>query len=81
MCNNSGRRESCFQEKLVEELRETFGDSGRSPTIHDLQKMNYLERVIKETLRIYPTVPLIGRKLSKDFNIGLSRLYCLLSMQ
>ncbi|KDR17054.1 Cytochrome P450 4c3 [Zootermopsis nevadensis] len=56
-------------ERVMAELKEIFGDSGHSPTLHDLQNMNYLEQVIKETLRLFPTVPIIGRKIS-DLNIG-----------
>lgn len=32
--------------------------------------MDYLERVIKETLRIFPVLPVIGRSLDEEIQIG-----------
>ena len=58
-----------FQEKAYKEQESIFQGSDRSPTMTDLNEMKYLERVIKETLRIYPSVPFIGRKINSDFKI------------
>ncbi|KAJ8872981.1 hypothetical protein PR048_026597 [Dryococelus australis] len=57
------------QEKVYAELSEIFQGSQRSPTMKDLNEMKYLERVIKESLRLYPTVPFIQRILKEDINI------------
>lgn len=58
------------QQKCVDELNEIFGDDAddadRVPTMKDIREMRYLEQCIKETLRLYPSVPLIARKLTED---------------
>lgn len=38
----------------------------------DLQHMHYLDQVIEETMRLFPTVPIIGRRLTEDIKIGMS---------
>lgn len=59
-----------IQDKVYNELSDIFGDSERSATTKDLQEMHYLEKVIKETLRMYPSVPYISRMLSQDLELS-----------
>ncbi|XP_072759237.1 cytochrome P450 4C1-like [Anoplolepis gracilipes] len=58
------------QEKIHKELEEVFKDSEKPASIKELSQLKYLERVIKETLRLYPSVPLITRKLAEDVKMG-----------
>ncbi|KAG6458738.1 hypothetical protein O3G_MSEX011035 [Manduca sexta] len=54
------------QDKVYEELREVFGDSNRAVEPDDLAQLKYLDAVVRETLRLYPPVPVITRKVERD---------------
>ncbi|KAI8440043.1 hypothetical protein MSG28_001470 [Choristoneura fumiferana] len=55
------------QRKILEEQMEILGDDlERDPTFSELQQMKYLECVIKESLRLYPSVPIIERLITRD---------------
>ncbi|XP_075980701.1 cytochrome P450 4C1-like [Anticarsia gemmatalis] len=62
------------QEKVFTELKNIFGDSKRPPNKDDLSKMEYLERVIKEAMRLYTVVPIIGRKTDKKIKLSTCTL-------
>ncbi len=48
------------EQRLVAELEDVLGD--RSPTMDDLSDLTYTERVVKESMRLYPPVPGIVRE-------------------
>ncbi|MCM3761955.1 cytochrome P450 [Alkalihalobacillus oceani] len=57
-----------IEEKLYQEVSRVVGD--RPATLADLSKLSYTENVIKETLRIQPTVWLISRYAEQDVTLG-----------
>lgn len=60
-----------IQENVYQELYSIFSrDINRSINMEDLKNMKYLERVIKEALRLYPSVPYILRRNSEELKIG-----------
>ncbi len=55
---------------MTEELDLIFVDSDRPVTAQDLTELKYLECCIKETLRLYPSIPLFSRRLTEDVQAG-----------
>ncbi|KAF5897410.1 cytochrome P450 4V2-like, partial [Clarias magur] len=58
------------QRKVQQELDEVFGDSDRPISTEDLKNLRYLECVIKEALRIFPSVPFFARTICEDTKIN-----------
>uniref|UniRef100_A0A8C9SE37 aromatase n=1 Tax=Scleropages formosus TaxID=113540 RepID=A0A8C9SE37_SCLFO len=54
------------QRKIHQELQEVFGSSDRPVNAEDLKKLQYLECVIKESLRLFPSVPFFARSICED---------------
>lgn len=64
-------RHADVQKKLVEEIKQVMGaDKNKPVTYRDLQDLKYLECVIKESQRLYPSVPAIGREITEDIQVG-----------
>ncbi|XP_067928638.1 cytochrome P450 4V2-like [Watersipora subatra] len=57
------------QRRCQKELDEIM-DSPRDFTMDDLAKMTYLDWCIKESLRLFPSVPWFGRALAEDTDFG-----------
>ena len=45
-------------------------NSDRSVTMEDFKELRYMDCVIKETMRLYPIVPMFAREVSEDCTIG-----------
>ncbi|XP_060529241.1 cytochrome P450 4C1-like [Cylas formicarius] len=63
-----------IQAKVQEELDNIFNGEDRSITPQDIAEMEYLDRVIKETLRKFTFVPGVARVLDKDIVIDGQRI-------
>ncbi|CAE1329936.1 CYP4V2 [Acanthosepion pharaonis] len=55
--------------KVNQEIDDVFGDSNRPAMLEDLKKLDYMEMALKETLRLYPSVSIIGRKTTEELDI------------
>ncbi|KAM9382051.1 cytochrome P450 4V2 [Phaethornis superciliosus] len=58
------------QKQVHRELDEVFGNTERPITTDDLKNLRYLECVVKEALRLFPSVPMFARALREDCCIG-----------
>ncbi|XP_049819229.1 probable cytochrome P450 4aa1 isoform X2 [Aethina tumida] len=57
------------QEKIMQEQNSIFTTKNEQITLDHLNSMKYLEQCIKESLRLYPPVPMISRILTQDVKI------------
>ncbi|KAF8770888.1 Cytochrome P450 4c3 like protein [Argiope bruennichi] len=58
------------KQKYMEELDAIFGDEKNMDISREiLSHMRYLECVIKETMRLYPVIPLITRENDREFKV------------
>lgn len=60
------------RERLERELDRVL--AGRAPTIADLPQLSYTRMVIDETMRLYPPVYILSRKVMRDDEIGGYRI-------
>ncbi|KAF5269922.1 hypothetical protein FQR65_LT05721 [Abscondita terminalis] len=57
-----------IQEKVYQEVINVLGPD-RQPNHTDLKKFDYMERVIYESLRIFPPGPMVIRAVTKDIHL------------
>ncbi|XP_050299942.1 cytochrome P450 4C1-like [Anthonomus grandis grandis] len=58
-----------IQEKVLDEVLQVKADE-ESVQLYHLPNLNYLERIIKETLRLFPVVPFLLRRAEGDIDLG-----------
>lgn len=60
-----------IQEKVFNELKQVFYSADELPDFDLISKLVYLEMVIKETIRLYPSAPYLLRLTTDDVTIGI----------
>ncbi|QOV37992.1 cytochrome P450 [Streptomyces ferrugineus] len=63
------------QRRVQDEVdRVLGGPGGRAPTAADMVELPYLTMVVKEAMRLYPSAPVVGRRVVADAEIAGIRI-------
>eukprot|EP01114_Cavostelium_apophysatum_P011578 TRINITY_DN2590_c0_g1_i1.p1 TRINITY_DN2590_c0_g1~~TRINITY_DN2590_c0_g1_i1.p1 ORF type:complete len:469 (+),score=91.10 TRINITY_DN2590_c0_g1_i1:185-1591(+) len=57
------------KKKVKQEIVDVLGENPGELTVENIDKLEYLNQVVKETLRFYPIVPILSGKAKKDFEV------------
>ncbi|CAD1478376.1 unnamed protein product, partial [Heterotrigona itama] len=57
------------QDKLRQEIRHTYEKNGGTLTYADIKEMKYLDKVFKETLRMYPVLTMLTRQAEENYTL------------
>lgn len=58
-----------YQQRVYDELKTIMPDPCTALTSEHLERLDYTDRCVKETLRLFPTVPIIGRTVEKEMKL------------
>lgn len=61
-----------IQDRAMQEIKEVFPDkSAIGTSIEQVSRLNYLEMVIKEAMRLFPVAPFLSRECTDDTVISI----------
>ena len=59
-----------YQEQIYKEIQQVFGEDCKNElSIEEVKKLVFLEAFIRESLRIQPVFPIVGRHVTKDVQL------------
>lgn len=59
-----------LQQRVYEEMKCVHLEDGVDVTQADLAHLKYLDMFIKETMRVFPSVPFLTRTIASDIKLG-----------
>lgn len=68
------------QERARAEIGTVLKESNGKLGMEELQSLTYIDCCVKETLRLYPSVPHVSRLLNEDLKLSKFRMISILNL-